>query len=59
MTIVVITHRLAAIRHADVIHVLAGGRVVESGTWTSLEARGGAFASLLRAQAAETPVAVV
>lgn len=59
VTIVVITHRLAAIRHADVIHVLAGGRVVESGTWTSLEARGGAFASLLRAQAAETPVAVV
>jgi ATP-binding cassette subfamily C protein len=36
MTIVVITHRLSTIRHADVIHVLDGGRVVETGSWATL-----------------------
>lgn len=36
LTIVVITHRLATIRHADVIHVLEAGRVVQSGTWQAL-----------------------
>ena len=50
VTTVIITHRLATIRHADVIHVLEAGRIVESGTWTDLAARDGAFVRLLSAQ---------
>jgi ATP-binding cassette, subfamily C, bacterial len=51
MTIVVITHRLSTIRHADLIHVLDHGRVVESGSWDELVARpGGRFRNLCRAQ---------
>ncbi|HYB94426.1 MAG TPA: ATP-binding cassette domain-containing protein, partial [Vicinamibacterales bacterium] len=36
MTIVIITHRLSAIQHADVIHVMRGGRIVSRGTWAEL-----------------------
>jgi ATP-binding cassette subfamily C protein len=50
VTTVIITHRLAAIRDADVIHVLENGGLVESGSWSELAARNGAFARLLRAQ---------
>ena len=39
MTIVIITHRLTTIRQADVIHVIDGGRRVESGSWDELMAR--------------------
>ncbi|MEU7029126.1 ABC transporter ATP-binding protein [Streptomyces sp. NPDC046275] len=35
-TTVLITHRLASARHADVIYVLDEGRVVETGTFTEL-----------------------
>lgn len=35
-TIVLITHRLHSVRHADLIHVLKDGRVVESGTFAEL-----------------------
>ncbi|MFD6967136.1 ABC transporter ATP-binding protein [Streptomyces sp. NPDC059949] len=35
-TIVLITHRLHSVRHADLIHVLKEGRVAESGTFTEL-----------------------
>ena len=50
VTTVIITHRLAAIRDADVIHVLERGVLVESGTWAELLARGGVFATLFAAQ---------
>jgi ATP-binding cassette, subfamily C, bacterial len=50
VTTVIITHRLAAIRDADVIYVLENGTVIESGSWCELVARNGAFARLLRAQ---------
>jgi ATP-binding cassette subfamily C protein len=51
MTIVVITHRLSTVRGADVIHMLEGGRLVESGDWQTLLAReSGRFAALARAQ---------
>jgi ABC-type multidrug transport system fused ATPase/permease subunit len=51
MTIVIITHRLPAIRNADLIHVVDGGRVVESGTWDELIVREtGRFRELCRAQ---------
>ena len=51
LTVVVITHRLAAIRGADRIHVLEAGRIVQSGGWTELAAdREGRFATLCAAQ---------
>lgn len=50
-TILIITHRLSTIRRADVIHVLEQGRLVESGGWEELSARGnGRFEALCRAQ---------
>jgi ATP-binding cassette subfamily C protein len=39
MTIVVVTHRLSMIRHADAIHVIDKGALVESGTWDELMSR--------------------
>jgi len=39
-----ITHRFTTAMHADAIHVLDKGRVVESGTHAQLVARGGAYA---------------
>ncbi|MEU8579424.1 ABC transporter ATP-binding protein [Streptomyces abikoensis] len=35
-TVLLITHRLASVRHADVIHVLEHGRLRESGTFEEL-----------------------
>lgn len=49
-TILMITHRLSTIRGADVIHVVEGGRVVESGGWEKLVENDGRFAALCRAQ---------
>jgi len=40
LTIVVITHRLSTIRHADLIYVIEGGTVVRSGDWDALAAAG-------------------
>ncbi|HSH69376.1 MAG TPA: ABC transporter ATP-binding protein, partial [Deferrisomatales bacterium] len=40
----VIAHRLATVRHADQIHVIQNGVVVESGTHDDLLARGGEYA---------------
>jgi ABC-type multidrug transport system fused ATPase/permease subunit len=56
-TTFVIAHRLATIRNADRILVFDQGRVIESGTFDDLVARGGRFAELARAQfmAAEEP----
>ena len=48
-TSIVIAHRLSTIRNADLIVVLAGGRIVETGTWNELEARNGPFQALLAA----------
>ena len=49
MTIVVITHRLSTVRHADVIHVIDAGRLVQSGRWDALIAdERGRFAELAR-----------
>jgi ATP-binding cassette subfamily C protein len=50
MTIMIISHRLSAVRKADVIYLLEAGRVVESGTWDSLAAEGERFRSLCLAQ---------
>jgi len=52
-TMVVIAHRLSTIRHADRIHVLEQGRVIESGTHEELLDRGGLYAALWRVQTGE------
>jgi glucan exporter ATP-binding protein len=49
-TTFVIAHRLATIRNATRILVFDEGRVVESGTFDSLVAQGGRFATLAKAQ---------
>jgi ATP-binding cassette subfamily B protein len=49
-TTFVIAHRLATIRNADRILVFEAGRVIETGTFDELVAKGGRFAELARAQ---------
>jgi ATP-binding cassette subfamily B protein len=47
---VVIAHRLSTIRHADTIHVIEQGRVVESGDHDELLFRDGLYAALWKVQ---------
>jgi ATP-binding cassette subfamily B protein len=49
-TTFVIAHRLATIRNANRILVFDQGRVIESGTFEELVAKGGRFAELAKAQ---------
>jgi ATP-binding cassette subfamily B protein len=49
-TTFVIAHRLSTIRNATRILVFENGRVIESGTFDELVAKGGHFAGLARAQ---------
>jgi len=50
-TTIVVAHRLATVRDADMIVVMAEGQVIECGTHEDLIADDGAFARLVRAQA--------
>jgi len=50
-TVVLITHRLASVRHADWIYVLHKGKVVEEGTHAVLVNAGGRYAELYSLQA--------
>jgi ATP-binding cassette, subfamily B, bacterial len=52
-TTLVIAHRLSTIRHADRIHVVERGRIVESGTHDELVAFDGIYAALWRVQTGE------
>ncbi|MBM3673232.1 MAG: ABC transporter ATP-binding protein [Actinobacteria bacterium] len=52
-SIILVAHRLKTVEMADTIVVLAGGRVVEAGTWTELERAGGTFRRMLTAQGNE------
>jgi len=58
-TTILITHRLANVRHADQIVVLSGGRVVECGRHDDLVAAGGEYAQMLAIQAAAFTDSVV
>ncbi len=49
-TTFVIAHRLATVRNADRILVFDQGRIIETGTFDELVAKGGRFAELARAQ---------
>jgi ATP-binding cassette, subfamily B, bacterial MsbA len=52
-TTLVIAHRLSTVADADLIHVIDGGRVVESGSHAELMARSGAYARLYSLQFAD------
>ena len=54
-TIVEIAHRISAVRDADQIIVMDAGRVVETGTYVELHARGGALAALEARETADQP----
>ena len=52
-TVLIITHRLASVRHADRIYVLARGKVAETGTHADLMTLGGQYAELYTLQASQ------
>ena len=49
-TSVVIAHRLSTIKNADLILVMQGGDVIESGTHEQLMNKGGFYADLYNSQ---------
>ena len=51
LTTVVISHRFATVRRADVICVLDGGRITERGSHDELVAAGGTYAEMYQLQA--------
>jgi ATP-binding cassette subfamily B protein len=52
LTTILISHRFSTVRHADLICVLEGGRMVEQGSHQNLVAAGGRYARLFGLQAA-------
>jgi ATP-binding cassette subfamily B protein/ATP-binding cassette subfamily C protein len=52
-SVLIITHRLASVRQADRIYVLAHGKVTESGSHAELMALGGTYAELYTLQASQ------
>ena len=50
-TTIVVAHRLSTVRDADLVVVIADGRVAEQGTHESLLEDGGVYARLVRSQA--------
>jgi ATP-binding cassette, subfamily B, bacterial len=50
---VLITHRMASVKHADRIYVLREGQVIEQGVHADLLALGGQYAELFTLQAAQ------
>lgn len=54
-TVALVTHRLTIAMRADLIYVMKGGEVVESGNHDELLARGGLYSTSWRAQVQSTP----
>jgi ATP-binding cassette subfamily B protein len=54
-TAILITHRLTSAVRADVIHVMANGRIVESGSHEDLLANNGLYAQSWTAQIGYQP----
>lgn len=54
LMVVAIAHRLSTVSHADTIHVLEKGSIVESGSHDSLINKGGLYSALWRQQQAST-----
>ena len=50
MTIIIVAHRLATVRNAEIIYVLDQGRIVERGSWSSLCRDEALFHRLMKAQ---------
>jgi ATP-binding cassette subfamily B multidrug efflux pump len=57
-TSILVSHRVAAVRRADLIVVMDEGRVAERGTHAQLLAAGGLYASLYREQLAAEALGV-
>ncbi|MFN9623330.1 MAG: ABC transporter ATP-binding protein [Cyanobacteriota bacterium] len=55
-TVLAIAHRLSSIRHADMIHVIDAGRIVESGTHNDLISSRGLYASLWSRQSQDAAI---
>ena len=53
-TSLIVAHRLSTVRHADAVHVMEDGRIVESGTHDELLVRDGTYAALWRLQTGES-----
>jgi ATP-binding cassette subfamily B protein len=49
-TVLIITHRLTTAMHADAIHIMDGGRIIESGTHNQLLDRNGPYRRAWRGQ---------
>jgi ATP-binding cassette subfamily B protein len=56
-TVLVISHRISAVRDADLIVVLDDGRIMETGTHEELVVRGGFYADIFQQQALEEELA--
>lgn len=52
-SVLVVAHRLSTVRHADCIHVLDHGQIIESGSHEQLLARDGQYARLWQLQTGE------
>gem|GEM_PF-97408 len=53
-TLIVVSHRLSAVRNADVIYVLDQGKIVQSGTYDTLSATPGVFQELYLSRPRQT-----